>query len=356
MTWQAIIEDFNNDGKPDIFLGRHGLPPRLYQNAGNGSFQETNRGTFAPADRHGCDASDVDGDGLNDILCTEGANHGTSVTRNELYMQRPDHTFAEQAGQYGVFDPFGRGRSAQFIEVTGDGLPDLILANDPSRGDGMPSPNRFLTNQLGDAYRYAPNYGLERETSLQGSNASAVGDLDKDGWQDLLLNMTTGLRVYHNNQGKGFTEVAASIGLGQKPQDITLADVNGDGWQDVIEIQSNELGVFLNASGKFSKAFSLSLQYGASVAAGDVNADNRPDLYVMRGQDGSGNNAADRVYLNDGNGASFTQMSSIPSTSQGVADFVAPIDHDGNGLTDFLVLNGAQETPGPVQLIAFRRE
>jgi hypothetical protein len=48
-------------------------------------------------------------------------------------------------------------------------------------------------------------------------------------------------------------------------------------------------------------------------------------------------------------------MSSIPSTSQGVAEFVAPIDYDGNGLTDFLVLNGAGTGPGPVELIAFFR-
>lgn len=34
---------------------------------------------------------------------------------------------------------------------------------------------------------------------------------------------------------------------------------------------------------------------------------------------------------------------------------LAPIDHDGNGLTDYLVLSGAQETPGPVQLIAIFR-
>jgi hypothetical protein len=46
-------------------------------------------------------------------------------------------------------------------------------------------------------------------------------------------------------------------------------------------------------------------------------------------------------------------MSSTPSTSQGAAESVWPIDHDGNGLTDFLVLNGEQRAEGPVQLIAF---
>src|SRR5215217_1208817 len=355
-TYGSIITDFNNDTKPDIFLGRHGEQPRLYENAGNGHFQETNQGTFARADRHGCDAADVNGDGLKDIFCTEGANLGTSPKHNELYIQRTDHTFAEQAGQYGVLDPFGRGRSATFIDANGDSRPDLFVANDPTRGDSMPSPNRFFTNQLGQALRYAPEYGLEVETSIQGSNSASVGDLDKDGWQELLLIAPQGLSVYHNEQGKGFTDVAGSVGLGQSPQDVTLADVNGDSWLDVIEVEPNKLSVFVNTNGRFSGVFSTTLQDGHSVAAGDVNSDDRPDLYVMRGRDASGTNAPDQVYLNDGGGASFSLVSSIPSTSQGEADFVAPIDYDGNGLTDFLVLNGGGEEgslAGPVELIAF---
>jgi hypothetical protein len=205
--------------------------------------------------------------------------------------------------------------------------------------------------------RYAPEYGLERETSLQGSNAS-VGDLDKDGWQDLLMITPQGLRVYHNEQGRSFTQVAASVGLGQSPQDLTLADVNGDSWLDVIEVERNRLSVFVNTNGKFSSLFSTTLQYGYSVAAGDVNSDDRPDVYVMRGLDAAGANAPDQIYLNDGNGASFTRMSSIPSTSRGAPDSVAPLDYDGNGLTDFLVLNGGgvkESGPGPVELIAFFR-
>jgi hypothetical protein len=147
------------------------------------------------------------------------------------------------------------------------------------------------------------------------------------------------------------------VGLGQSPQDVTLADVNGDSWLDVIEVEPNKLSVFVNTNGKFSSVFSTALLYGYSVAAGDVNSDNRPDLYVMRGTDTAGNNAPDQVYLNDGGGASFL-MSSIPSTSQGEADSVVPLDYDGNGLTDFLVLDGGGEKesgPGPVELIAFFR-
>jgi hypothetical protein len=49
-------------------------------------------------------------------------------------------------------------------------------------------------------------------------------------------------------------------------------------------------------------------------------------------------------------------MSSIPSTREGKSDFVAPLDYDQNGLTDFLVLNGSGRkgtSRGAVQLIAF---
>jgi hypothetical protein len=138
-----------------------------------------------------------------------------------------------------------------------------------------------------------------------------VGDFDKDGWQDLLLATPAGLRVYHNNQGTGFTDVAASVGSGQSPQGVTLTDVNDDSWLDVIEIEPNKLSVFVNTNGTFSSVFSTTLQYGYSVAAGDVNLDNRPDIYVMRGQDAAGANAPDQVYLNDGDGSSFTLM--VPS-------------------------------------------
>lgn len=353
-TYGAIISDFNNDQRPEIFLGRHAPgAARLYMNDGDGHFTEIDQGTFARRDRHGCDAADVNGDGLKDIFCSVGAARGTAAKRNELYVQQPDHTFDEQAAQRGVLDPFGRGRLSAFVDANGDALPDLFVANQAKRGDALPSPNRFFINQGSGEYHHAPGYGLEREmgASLYGSSIG-VGDLDGDGWEDLVLPTSSGLRVYRNDQGEGFTNVAASLGLGQSPEAVTLADVNGDSSLDVIEVSPNKLRVMLNKGGTFSGVFSTRLRYGTSVAAGDVNGDDRPDIYVLRGNR-EGVNAQDQLYLNDGTGRNFARMSSIPSTEQGKAESVWPIDHDANGLTDFLVLNGGGQAKGPVQLISF---
>jgi hypothetical protein len=354
-THGAVIDNFNNDKLPDIFLGRHGLPPRFYINDGNGHFTETNQGTFGKTDRHGCSAADVNQDGLRDLFCSTGAATGTQPKRNQLFIQRTDGTFVNQADRYRVLDPFGRGREGTFVRANGDSFPDLLVANEPERADGMPSPNQLFINQAGSAYRPAPEFGLQREVGdgADTGGVAAAADIDKDGWQDLLLQTDSGLRLYRNDQGTGFTDATGSVGLGQSVVDATLADVNGDTWPDVIQVTPSELSVLRNTNGSFSLAFSAPLSSALAVAAGDVNGDGRPDAYVMRTKNATSTNAPDQVYLNDGTGNNFSKMSSIPSTSQGAAESVWPIDHDGNGLTDFLVLNGNGQAQGPVQLIAF---
>jgi hypothetical protein len=351
-TFGAFVSDINNDGLEDIYISRHDLHGRLYRNDGNGHFTETNPESLGPS--HNCAAADVNDDGLKDIYCTEGAGAGTHAKANMLYIQQPDHTFVDRADRYGVLDPFARGRFATFINANNDAQPDLFVGNSPDRGDGLPSFNRLFVGK-GTTYRSAPRFGLEREVESQDGEKA---DLDKDGWQDLVV-VGQDLRVYRNDQGNGFAEVTTSVGLGNlHPEDVALVDLNGDTWTDMIGVKYGKLSVFLNeGDGTFSTALSVSLTYGKGIAAGDVNGDNRPDIYVMRGgTSATGTNVSDLVYLNNGNGTSFTQMPSIPSTSEGRAESVWPIDYDNNGLADFLVLNGeglSSNSLGPVQLIAF---
>jgi hypothetical protein len=61
----------------------------------------------------------------------------------------------------------------------------------------------------------------------------------------------------------------------------------------------------------------------------------------------------DLILFNRGGGRSF-RVVAAPSRRGGKADDVVPIDHDANGLTDFLALNGGSSR-GPVQLISFYR-
>jgi hypothetical protein len=85
-----------------------------------------------------------------------------------------------------------------------------------------------------------------------------------------------------------------------------------------------------------------------ALATGDVNGDGRADLYVARGSDDR--NSKDLLLVSGPGGRTFTSVR-LPHTYEGRADDVIALDHDLNGLTDFVVLNG-RRIAGPVQLIA----
>ena len=91
-----------------------------------------------------------------------------------------------------------------------------------------------------------------------------------------------------------------------------------------------------------------------AVASGDADGDGDGDvdLYVLRQK--SDRRTRDLILFNRGDGRAFKAVEA-PSRRGGVADDVLAIDHDQNGMTDFLVLNGRGDKRGPVQLIAFFR-
>jgi hypothetical protein len=353
-TYGGAVGDVNVDGWPDFFESHHKDASQLFQNS-QGTFSEIDAGTFTgyPTDRHHCAWADVNKDGLPDLFCVEGAERGTEVKRNDLEIQQPGHTFVEQTAKFGLLDLYARGRYVTFIDVNRDGFSDVFLSNDTVRADGMPGTNRLLLNVGGQVFKAAPSYGLDQETSSGG--CTEAGDLDGDGWTDLLLcsGYGEGVHLYHNDAGAGFTDVAAAMHApGGKVGDAVLGDLNGDGALDLISVTKTQAQVALQGAGVFNKVFTLSgLTAAARVALGDVNGDGRLDIYVLSGQSDTVN-PPDTLLVNDGDGTSYTQMA-IPETAAGCGDDVFPIDFDKNGLTDFIVLNGCSATPGPVQLIAF---
>ena len=88
--------------------------------------------------------------------------------------------------------------------------------------------------------------GLEEPPSY-GAIGIALGDYDKDGRLDILINGRDNApnRLYHNDGNWRFTEVAKKAGILQPPHNgfvCFLFDYNNDGWPDILTTQSCALG------------------------------------------------------------------------------------------------------------------
>ena len=92
------------------------------------------------------------------------------------------------------------------------------------------------------------------------------------------------------------------MGSVDNPRDATLADVNRDGWDDLVLVRRTELQIRLNQANltRFSQVdFSTPLVDGKSVSVGDLTRDGFPDVYVVEGGESGPNgphNAIDKLF------------------------------------------------------------
>ncbi|MFN8518185.1 MAG: FG-GAP-like repeat-containing protein [Chloroflexota bacterium] len=350
-SYGAVRADFDGDGWPDLFIGRHSEPGRLLLN---------DRGTFAAApgvrfpdrDRHGCAAADVNDDGRLDLYCAIGASKGVALKANELWVAQPDGTYEDQATELLASDPIGRGRLVAFFDLDHDAYPDLFLADRPDRPDGLPSRHRVLANPGGDGFVARSAAGFDAGS---GADCVLTGDLDRDGWEDVVLCTRGyrpggyGIRILRNVRGRLVDATSTAHIARARTVDATLADVDGDRRPDIIEVTRSQLRVHLRRGSRYVLAYTRRLVDGAAVAAGDADGDGDLDLYVAQGS--TTVQRPDLLLLNGGDGRGYRRLA-LPGVTTGAAESVTAIDHDRNGLADFLVLNGARSTHvGPTQLI-----
>jgi DNA-binding beta-propeller fold protein YncE len=349
MSWThgTLIADFNGDGLEDFLLSRHHITEAdhiLLQQPG-GTFV---RGfTLPAADRHGCDAGDVNGDGLRDIFCMRGANKGSGTKRNELWIARANGIYVDEAGLWGVIEPYGRGRHPVLFDFNGDGRLDLYTTNrteDGPRSDGQRNENILYLNAGG---RFAEHHVTA--TGPHGSSCADAGDWNGDGHQDLLV-CGPNLRLFQNAAGQD-TQVADQL-LGSeqvaKPRHATLSDVNGDGRLDLIIVRAVGLQIRLNLGGgaRFSRVHArVPLADGMAAAVGDVTGDQVKDVYVVQGF-AKGRNAEDLLL----EGPGWLPVD-VPHAYQGYGSTAEVIRIAGRPMV--LVTNGHYAN-GPVQFIGLR--
>jgi hypothetical protein len=356
-TYSSLTADFDADGHVDILLNRHTeAAPELWLGTASGRFEKS-AAVLPRDDRHICDVADIESDDDLDLFCAVGGERGRGISPNEILVGPLDDGGPTGTGggtertlELGLLDAFGRGRAAVFLNLDRDAYPDLFLTNQPDRVDGMAGTNRLYRNDAGTRFASVPAWGVDRSLDAE---CAVAADIDADADDDLILcahyaadNMAAGVRVYVND-GARFVDRTMALGLVPGSEiDAEPGDFDGDGRLDVAVLRRNELRVYrAEPGGGFTLGYSAAMSSNVAMAIGDVNGDQRPDVFVAR------HNASDLMLVNDGTGSAFQSMT-IPQPS-GSTDDVIALDYDGNGLTDFLSLNGIGQTPGPLMLIAF---
>jgi len=209
VAWQAGVTndryckgsnsgDYDNDGDQDIYVSNFAGDNRLYRNDGDGTFTDVAResGVIEPQDSFATWFWDYDNDGWLDIfvagygfdLLPEAADYlglPNDGARMKLYRNLGGGGFEDvtkEAGLYRVFLTMG----SNYGDFDNDGYPDFLL------GTGTPS---FDAIDPGVAYRNNGTGHFKNVTfsagfgHLQKGHGTGFGDLDRDGDQDVFVQM-----------------------------------------------------------------------------------------------------------------------------------------------------------------------
>jgi hypothetical protein len=171
---------------------------------------------------------------------------------------------------------------------------------------------------------------------------SATGDLDGDGWDDLVITADSQsdgsdhVLVYLNDRDGTFTLAhdldPGAPGADVFAADVTIADVDGDTYPDLVVGTGTGDVIDLywgDAAASYSSRTELSLTAPESIAVADFDGDQLADLAVS-------NNEAAVVVLHNNGDRTFSQVSSTP-VSIDFTPQIAAADLDGTGAMDLVV-------------------
>ena len=255
----CCVGDYNNDGFTDLYVTNYG-PNVLYRNNGDGTFTDVADTAGVDGDQFssGCAFVDVDADGYLDLYvvnyvqfdpdtnpectrqgiptyCTPEALPGVA---DVFYRNNGDGTFTDVSEKSGVGATNGKGLGVVCGDVDNDGDVDIFVANDTT-------PNFLYRNERNGAEMTEDalfaGVALSEEGRAYSGMGANLGDFDNDGYLDIVItnfqDQTNSL--YHNAQGRFFTEMSFAKGIGERSLPylawgVDFSDFNNDGWLDLF--------------------------------------------------------------------------------------------------------------------------
>ncbi|MXY82576.1 MAG: VCBS repeat-containing protein [Gemmatimonadetes bacterium] len=213
-TAAALFADFDNDGDPDVFLGRT-LAPSLYMVNEDGHFVSRDLGDgVLPFLVASISAADYDGDGLLDV-------YFSTYAARMLLAAAPSASRTDSWGGALLADFLPTDHARTLYGLSRDRIGHLIY--------DAPGPPNVLLRNLGNG-RFTATAAVWRNT-LQASWA----DYDRDGDPDLYLANDFATNNLLCNDGGTLVDVTAESGAADPGfgMGASWADYDGDGRQDL---------------------------------------------------------------------------------------------------------------------------
>ena len=273
---------------------------------------------------HGTGWGDVDGDGWPDLYVgTFGA---------EPYGSKANMFFRNVKGKFQLdgqkhLQVVGRASGAVFVDFDNDGDLDLYASNHaidwkPYKLPHFSTPNFLFRNDGGGKFSDVSAGSNACPTDFP-ARSIAVLDYDGDGLLDLLVGECffqggkSRSRLFRNRGGFKFEDATRAAGLPEKVTGFGVAagDVNNDGWPDIFlagRYSGNRL--FLNdGQGRFRELPATHANFEwkykdtaddtpCGVCFGDINRDGLLDIVIGQHYDRPWNKGGEpvRLYLNRG--------------------------------------------------------
>jgi hypothetical protein len=264
-TQTAVWFDYNNDGWLDLFIANETKaaddpnPCELFRNNGDGTFTEcaAAHGVNLVGFFKGVVSADYNNDGRPDLFLSrlDGAK---ILLRNEGpagadTSPRAPWRFTDVAAAAGVTEPPST-FTCWFFDYNNDGWPDLFVSGYLIQdvGDiaadylGLPYSGQraklYRNNGDGTFTDATKESGLDKMLLTMGAN---FGDLDNDGWLDFYvgtgnpdLSVLIPNRMFRNQGGRRFQDVTTAGGFGQlqKGHAVAFGDINNSGTQDIYAV------------------------------------------------------------------------------------------------------------------------
>ena len=258
----VAFADYDDDGFTDVFVSNDGMQQYLFHNNGNGTFTESALESGAALSQDGRRMSgmgvvfqDYDNDGRPDIIVTELPREIFSLYHND---GEGFFTYRSLETGLGVLSSGSSGWGVGLEDFDNDGWKDLFVAqshvlDDVEEIDPSLHYKQLPLLALNHNGRFeAVDPGTAAPTASRGA---AFGDLNNDGWQDVVMSVLGGQ-----------PQVLMNRGGSQHWLTITLRGTrsNRDGFGARVRVNGQTR--FTTASGSYLCSHDKRLHFGLGAA------------------------------------------------------------------------------------------